>query len=243
MSNARPTPGLWCSPTISGLPLQIPRPASLSRALNCWKCFSCCSCCAFCTHRHHTAGKIPVAGNFFICRKLPTKSAIRISTLPSGRLPSAIQPGSRFSGRAEIRTFRLLKRAVAHAASNADVSFPRSPMTSRRRLRSSAGTQNFCLRQRLIRRSKPATGLFWKMPRRSRTICRELSSSQRRMIPLHVPQSAVFRRSFTRHRFSTICSGIQKVSVRKKNCMFFFFPPRLFQPFLATAGTSAAAYF
>ena len=28
-------------------------------------------------------------GNFFICRKLPTKSAIRISTLPSGRLPSA----------------------------------------------------------------------------------------------------------------------------------------------------------
>lgn len=27
-----------------------------------------------------------------------------------------IQPGSRFSGRAEIRTFRLLKRAVAHAA-------------------------------------------------------------------------------------------------------------------------------
>ena len=85
-------------------------------------------------------------------------------------------------------------------------------------------------RQRSMRRSNPATGLFWKTPHRSRIIWLELSSSQRRMIPLHVPQSAVFRRSFTRHRFSTICSGIQKVSVRKKNCMFFF-PPRLFQPF------------
>ncbi len=44
MSNARPTPGLWCSPTISGLPLQIPRSGVSFRALNCWKCFSCCSC-------------------------------------------------------------------------------------------------------------------------------------------------------------------------------------------------------
>lgn len=50
-----------------------------------------------------------------------------------------------------------------------------------------------------------------------------------------------FRRSFTRHRFSTICSGIQKVSVRKKNCMFFFHRDSSSRS--ATAGTSAAAYF
>lgn len=54
--------------------------------------------------------------SFFICRKPPTKSAIRISTLPSGRLPSAIHQVAASLGRAEIRTFRLLKRAVAHAA-------------------------------------------------------------------------------------------------------------------------------
>lgn len=35
-------------------------------------------------------------------------------------------------------------------------------MTSRRRLRSSAGTRSFYPRQRSMRRSNPATGLFWE---------------------------------------------------------------------------------
>lgn len=116
MLNARPTPGLWCSLMISGLPLQIPRSGVSFRALNCWKCFSCCSCfLRFCT-RHHTAGKIPVAGTFSSagsCRRNP-QSESRLYHPADCHL--RIQPGSRFFGRAEIRTFRLLKRAVAHAA-------------------------------------------------------------------------------------------------------------------------------
>ena len=69
-----------------------------------------------------------------------------------------------------------------------------------------------------------------KMPRRSRTICRELSSSQRRMIRCIFPQSAVFEAQLHTASFFDDLLREYKVSGRKKNCMFFF-PPRLFQPF------------
>lgn len=52
----------------------------------------------------------------FICRKRRRNPQSESRLYHPANCHPRIQPGCRFFGRAEIRTFRLLKRAVAHAA-------------------------------------------------------------------------------------------------------------------------------
>ena len=166
--------------------------------------------------------KIPVAGTFSSagsCRRNP-QSESRL--YHPGDCHLRIQPGSRFSGRAETELSASLKEqwhmqqqrrrqfsALAH-----DI---KTPLTIVR------GNGGFYPRQRSMRRSNLATGLFWKTPHRSRIIWLELSSSQRRMIRCmfrgRVPFSGAASHGIV---FSTICSGIQKSLGQKKELHVLF---------------------
>ena len=195
---------------------------------------------SFCT-RHHTAGKIPVAGTFSSRQEAADEIRKSESRLYFIR-PTAICEFNQVAASLDALKSELSaslkeqwhmqqQRRRQFSALAHDIKTPLTIVRGNAELLSETAldpTQQTCNR------------FILEMPRRSRTICRELSSSQRRMIPLHVPQSAVFRRSFTRHRFSTICSNIKPRSEKRTACSFFH---RDSSSRSATVGTSAAAYF
>ena len=221
MLNARPTPGLWCSLMISGLPLQIHAPASLSERRTAGSVSPAVpASCSFCT-RHHTAGKIPVAGTFSSAgsRRRNPQSESRLYHPADCHL--RIQPGSRFFGRAlkselsaslKEQWHMQQQRRRQFSALAHDIKTPLTIVRGNAELLSETAldeTQQSCNRFILENAAQIQDYL-------SRII--ELAKTDD---PAACSAECRFRRSFTRHRFSTICSGIQKSRSEKRTACSF----------------------
>ena len=93
-------------------------------------------------------------------------------------------------------------------------------MTSRRRLRSSAGTQNFCLRQRLIRRSKPVNRFILENAAQIQDYLSRIIELAKTDDPAACSAECRFQAQLHTASFSTICSGIKSLGQKRTACSF-----------------------